>query len=108
MKYALSIVMLLAVSAGSAMADQGQVSKDRLADLGLSSIQVMSDVQGEQIRGKGFAAVAGYSYAHTYGAGSADGYIAAGHHFAAGGSISFAASRYSYAVAGGGAIAVAY
>ena len=68
------------------MAADGNLSKSTLADMGLSSVQVMSDVQGEEIRGKGFAFVRGYSTAYGPGGGTRQHYAAAGRNYAEGGS----------------------
>jgi hypothetical protein len=47
------VVALVPLASGVAnAADQGQVPSAVLADLGMGGMQVVSDVQGEQIRGK--------------------------------------------------------
>ena len=56
MKYTLAIAALLVAVAGSnALAEDGHVSQAQLAELGLPGMAVMSDAQGEEIRGQGFA-----------------------------------------------------
>ena len=67
-----AVVSVLALTAGMANA-AGQVPNATLAQLGLSGLQTMSDVQGTDIRGMGFATVGGYSSASTY-YGAAAGY----------------------------------
>jgi hypothetical protein len=56
--------LILAVFAAPSFADDGNVSPLALNQLGLSSIQVMSDVDGDQIRGQ-------VSFAFTFGASQA-------------------------------------
>jgi hypothetical protein len=48
----LVVVGLIAVSSQSARADQGQISQAQLAEFGLGGMEMVSDSQGEQIRGK--------------------------------------------------------
>jgi len=95
MKTLLSIASVLVLSAAPAFAGQGQVSKQSLAKMGLSGMQIMSDEQGQQIRGTSIAVVAGGSIATIHGAGgsatSVNGYFAAGSHAAEGSNISVAA-----------------
>ena len=101
---ALAVVMLCGC-VGQSMAADGNLSKSTLTDLGLSSVQVMSDVQGEEIRGKGFVAVAGIGYARVFGAGSINGYLGVGYRRARGGNYSFAANPLWSAEAGGDSFA---
>lgn len=107
-----ALILLAAVLAfgfsGQAMAADGNVSDGLLADMGLASMQTMTDAQGDQIRGKGFAAAWGYSSAHVYGAHSTNGYLAVGHHVAAGANLSIAANKYKIAGAGGFSAAFSY
>jgi hypothetical protein len=117
-------VVCLALVAGVANASTpGQVPDATLAAFGLSGMQQMSDVQGTQVRGMGFAAVAGYSSAHAPGGQvSTNGYVGVSNTsgaLAAGASLSVAASGVGVftpggnfgivvgGVAGGGAIAYA-
>ncbi len=61
-------VMCLALVAGVAnAATPGQVPDATLASFGLSGMQQMTDVQGTQVRGMGFAAVSGFSFAAAPG-----------------------------------------
>ena len=46
--------MLAAMGASAVMAADGVPSQSKLNNLGLSSLQVASDAQGEQVRGKAF------------------------------------------------------
>ena len=102
-----AIVLGLAVAlvvgfAGQTQAADGNLSSGMLADMGLSGMQVMSDVQGQEIRGMGYAAAWGSGYAYVRGAGSQNGYDAYGYNVAIGGNLSGAAnSRGAWAVAGG-------
>ena len=70
--------LVLAFSATSVQADEtGQVSDDALAAMGLSDMEVMSDEEGEAVRGQGAIAFGG-SYAFFNGlfggSGSVNGY----------------------------------
>jgi hypothetical protein len=118
-------VVCLALVASVASAAPGQVSDSTLAAFGLSGMQQMSDVQGTQVRGMGFAAVSGFSVAQAPGGQiSANNYVAVsdprrGSALAAGASLSVAASGVGIftpignvgvvvgGVAGGGAVAYA-
>ena len=63
MKYALTIVAVLAVmTASSAMAEDGRVSKTLLSSLGLAGLQEVSDEAGMEVRGQG-AIVFAFSFA---------------------------------------------
>ena len=63
MKYALAIVAVLAVmTARSAMAEDGRVSKSLLSSLGLAGLQEVSDEAGMEVRGQG-AIVFAFSFA---------------------------------------------
>ena len=55
MKYTLAIAALLVAAGSTAFAEEGHVSNAQLAELGLPGMTVMSDAQGEEIRGQGFA-----------------------------------------------------
>lgn len=62
MKNALALAALLAAFiAVPAFAEEGRVSSASLAAMGLGDMQVMSDVQGREIRGQGFAFAASVS-----------------------------------------------
>jgi hypothetical protein len=97
MKYVLSVVAVVVMMAGAAKAD-GNVSSSMLAKMGLSGMQVMSDVQGTTVRGMGYYhrqnVVAGVSYASAGYASAGGAYYAAGNNFAAGASVSHASSNY--------------
>ncbi len=119
-----AVVCLALVAGVASAATPGQVPDATLAAFGLSGMQQMSDVQGTQVRGMGFAAVGGFSSAVAPGAASANGYVAVSgptrNALAAGASLSVAASGVGVftpignsgivvgAVAGGGAIAYAH
>jgi hypothetical protein len=60
-------VVCLALVASVASAAPGQVSDSTLAAFGLGGMQQMSDVQGTQVRGMGFAIVSGSSQATAPG-----------------------------------------
>ena len=61
-----TLISVLALTAGMAnAANPGQVPNSALAQLGLSGMQPMSDVQGTDIRGMGFVFVTGYALAPT-------------------------------------------
>lgn len=51
MKKALAFVLPLVVAAMPAFADDGQVSRSALADLGLGGMEVVSDEAGMEVRG---------------------------------------------------------
>ena len=62
MKYTLAIAtVLVAAIAGNALAEEGQVSQAQLAEMGLPGMTAMSDAQGTEIRGQGFAFAASIS-----------------------------------------------
>lgn len=52
------VAIAFAASTASAAEPQGTVSSDTLAAIGLSDLQVMSDIEGQQVRGT-FAIVGG-------------------------------------------------
>lgn len=77
MKYllmTLAVVMIFAVP--TLAADQGNLTQNNLAKMGLSGMTVMSDAQGTAIRGMGFSKAWGNSYVNIKGAGSENGYFA--------------------------------
>ena len=82
---ALAVGMLFGC-VGQSMAADGNLSQSMLTDMGLSGVQEMSDVQGEEIRGKGFVRACGRSMASVYGYGamasSTNKYIVKGNKFA--------------------------
>jgi opacity protein-like surface antigen len=107
-----AVVSVLALTAGMAnAANPGQVPNSTLAQLGLSGMQPMSDVQGTDIRGMGFVVVSGYALATTYKSTAVAGYVAGATGstaFAVGGDIAIATKGPIFCggvVAGGGAIA---
>ena len=65
--------------AGNVMAADGNLSSGMLADMGLSSVKVMADTEGEKIRGKGFVIAGGFSWANVEVASSANGALAISH-----------------------------
>ena len=60
------VVACVALVAGTANA-AGQISDNTLAQMGLAGLQTMSDAQGSEIRGMGFAAVVGTNTARLNG-----------------------------------------
>ena len=118
-----AVVCVALVAGVASAATPGQVPDATLASFGLSGMQQMSDVQGTQVRGMGFAAVSGFSVAQAPGGQiSANNYVgvsATNNALAAGASVSVAASGVGIftpggnfglvvgGVAGGGAIAYA-
>jgi hypothetical protein len=119
------VVCLALVASVACAATPGHVSDATLASFGLSGMQQMSDAQGTQVRGMGFAAVSGISVARAPGGQLAvNSYQAASSPFfgsalAAGASVSAAASGAGVftgfgsagfvvgGVSGGGAVAYA-
>lgn len=99
-----ALAVALALTAGTALAGDGNVSKSQLADLGLAGMNVMSDAEGMQVRGMGFVRVSGSSevelnaflkfrfhgvkVAVKIEAESENDYLAIGRHRASGGSTS--------------------
>lgn len=97
MKNVLLTLAVVALFAAPAMAADGNLSHDMLSKMGLSGIQVMSDTQGNAVRGLGFSVAFGASYAKVnHDAASVNGYLAvdkAGRHggsLAGGANLSFA------------------
>jgi hypothetical protein len=75
-------LLMVCVMVGLAMlpcvagaAEVGQVSDATLAQMGLGGMQQMTDVQGLNIRGSGFAAAGGYSKATWFSASTANAYV---------------------------------
>jgi len=63
---AVGVAVALLLLAGTVMAaPPGQVSDATLANLGLGQMQKMTDTQGLNVRGSGFAQVGGVSYAQA-------------------------------------------
>ena len=126
MRSLLIAVACLMLTAGVAYAaNPGQVPDATLASFGLSGMQQMTDAQGMNVRGMGFAQVSGYSIANAPGGQQSENqYVAIsnprrGSALAAGASVSVAASGVGLftpggnyglvvgGVAGGGAVAYA-
>lgn len=79
MKFAIaSAALLAALVGGNVFAGEGNVSRSTLADMGLSDIAVMSDADGQQIRGQGFAFAASTSASALPGTFTANTAIALG------------------------------
>jgi hypothetical protein len=80
MKYLLMTLAVLMIFAAPVLADNGNLSQNQLAKLGLSGMSAMSDAQGTAVRGMGFSLAFGASYAKQYGdggsAGTVNGYLA--------------------------------
>lgn len=75
MKTTLMIVAaLVAMSAGQAMAEDGRVSDSTLAQMGFANVDVMTDAEGTQIRGKYHQS---YSV-HAWGRGTANSNVGGG------------------------------
>lgn len=56
MKYTLAIAaLMIAAAGGNAFAEEGRVPQSQLAELGLPGMTAISDADGAQIRGQGFA-----------------------------------------------------
>ena len=70
MKMLFATAALVALSAASAVAADGRVSDHSLARMGLSGMKIMSDVDGNSIRGTSYAEISGGSGAHLLGAGA--------------------------------------
>jgi hypothetical protein len=90
-----AVLCLALVASVASAATPGQVPDATLAAFGLSGMQQMSDVQGTQVRGMGFAAVGGFSVAAAPGSVTANHYTAVSatnNALAAGASVSVAAS----------------
>jgi len=60
---AIGLTVVLGVTDVTTASD-GNLSQSMLEDLGLSSMQIMPDAQGEQIRGKGFTSTFSFSWAN--------------------------------------------
>ncbi|TWU25959.1 hypothetical protein [Bythopirellula polymerisocia] len=92
MFFGIASVMLL-MTASSAQAFDGSIDRATLSAMGLHDATIVSDQVAESVRGHGYqphsiAIAAGGSFAYVgknnAAAGSANGYFAAGHHFAGG------------------------
>ena len=66
MKYTLAILAMFVCA--SAMAEEGRVSQAQLADFGLAGMSDISDAEGTEIRGQGFAFAASVSGSGVPGA----------------------------------------
>jgi hypothetical protein len=100
MKYLLMTLAVVMIFAAPVLADNGNLSQNQLAKLGLSGMSAMSDAQGNAVRGMGFSVAFGASFAKQgNSAGSVNGYLAAdsGNHgsLAGGANISVAGSAGS-------------
>lgn len=62
MKYALLSAVFAAILAGPARADDGQIGPEQLAEMGLSGLTVISDAEGEAVRGEGFVIASSTSF----------------------------------------------
>ena len=112
MKTVFAFASLVALSAGSAFAADGQVADQTLNKMGLGGMKVMSDEQGMQVRGMALVSVSGYSAAHNHNAETYNQYSASGFRHADGSSYSIVFSldgrHLSAAGAFGGAKANAH
>jgi hypothetical protein len=93
MKSLIAFASVVALSVAPAFAAEGHVSSQALANMGLSGMKAMADVQGMQIRGLSVL-VGGGSYAKISGVGgtasSSNFYVANGKHSASGDNASVA------------------
>ena len=87
------VALLAAAWNSSALAANGLPSRATLNEMGLGSLQIMSDTEGLSVRGQGAIAY-GKSWAVVSGpgasAGSTNGYLSQGSHSAEGENLSFA------------------
>jgi hypothetical protein len=88
MKYLLMSIAVIMIFAAPVLADQGNLSQQQLAKMGLSGMTVMSDMQGTSVRGMGTVFVSGRSVAILLGSSGASGFSATGGQLAAGSSAS--------------------
>jgi hypothetical protein len=88
MKTLLALTSLVLISAGSAVAGEGQVADQTLAKMGLGGMKVMTDAQGTEVRGMAFVKTTGWSAAHNRNAETYNEYTAVGHKVAKGSSYS--------------------
>jgi hypothetical protein len=94
-KYFLCVLAAAAFAmSDTAIAYDGAINDATLSAMGLGGATIVSDDDAMQVRGTGFAIAAGGSFAfvgsHRAAAGSANGYLAAGRHFAGGVNKSYA------------------
>jgi len=95
--FALAVVFVVSF-AGQTQAADGNLSTDMLAAAGLSSMQVMTDTEGESIRGKGYVEVWGsgtatYNGYNSYATQTTN-YYGSGGTFAIGGNVSVVGTFY--------------
>lgn len=99
----LAALALISAPAADA-AEPGQVDNNALSAFGLSGMEVMSDVEGDQVRGT-FAIVWGQGSANFFGTNQTNGYAAGdfgpGPDFAAGGNVSVAGGGFATNAFGG-------
>ena len=93
MKTVFAFATLVALSAGSAFAAEGQIADQTLSKMGLGGMKVMSDEQGMQVRGMAMVSVSGYSTAWNKNAETFNQYSASGHEKAKGSSYSIVFSK---------------
>ena len=108
MKVLFGLAAVVAFSATSAMAAEGQVSNHSLANMGLAGMKSMSDTQGLHIRGLSVI-VGGGSTASIHGVGgsasSTNFYLATGKHSASGNNASVAGDLSSTVLTHGSHVA---
>jgi hypothetical protein len=102
MKTLLALTSLVLITAGSAVAGEGQVADQTLAKMGLGGMQVMTDADGMNVRGMAFVKVTGWSAAHNRNAETYNDYVAVGHKSANGSSYSkvYKISNHGFKVSG--------
>ncbi len=106
MKYAMLVVaVMFALCAGTTFASDGQISKSQLSEMGIPGLQVMSDVQGLEIRGMA-ARAWGNAYAATRFSSADAHYRARGRRVAAGAALAVASGPRVRVWAVGASIAV--
>ena len=106
MKYAMLVVaVMFALCAGTTFASDGQISKSQLSEMGIPGLQVMSDVQGLEIRGMA-ARAWGNAYASTRFSSADAHYSARGRRLAGGAALAVASGPRVTSWAVGASIAV--
>ncbi len=88
MKYLLMTLAVLLIFSAPVLADQGNLSRQQLAKMGLSGMSVMNDLQGTSVRGMGCVFVSGRSVAVLLGSSAVSGFSATGGQLAVGSSAS--------------------
>ena len=98
-KFAIAALLACALVSPAA-AGEGNVSNRALSSMGLSGLKVMSDDQGMNVRGMGYAAVSGTGSLNVLGQTRTDSYVAIGRRSATGGNINFVVVGSPWGVVG--------